>query len=65
MDDPHHKPAFWIGNGLLVVALAILFFLGPISELLGAWAMVLWMGLAAIGIYLITKDKNPTSNMPD
>jgi hypothetical protein len=65
MDDPHQKPAFWIGNGLLVVALAILFFLGPISELLGAWAMVLWMGLAAIGIYLITKDKNPTSNMPD
>jgi hypothetical protein len=65
MDDPHQKPAFWIGNGLLVVALAILFFLGPISELLGAWAMVLWMGLAAIGIYLITKDKNPNSNMPD
>jgi drug/metabolite transporter superfamily protein YnfA len=65
MNDPHHKPAFWIGNGLLVLALAILFFLGPLSEILGAWAMILWMVLAAAGIYLITKDKGPSSNMPE
>ena len=65
MNDPHQKPAFWVGNGLLGLALALLFFLGPISEILGGWAMVLWMGLAAIGIYLITKDKGPSSELPD
>jgi len=27
--------------------------------------MVLWMGLAGVGMYLITKDKGPSSNMPD
>jgi hypothetical protein len=65
MNDPHRKPTFWIGNSLLALALAMLFFLGPLSELLGAWAMVLWMGLAGVGMYLITKDKGPSSNMPD
>ena len=65
MNDPHQKPAFWVGNGLLGLALALLFFLGPISEILGGWAMVLWMGLAAVGIYLITKDKGPSSELPD
>ncbi len=65
MNDPHRKPSFWVGNSLLALALAMLFFLGPLSELLGAWAMVLWMGLAGVGMYLITKDKGPSSNMPD
>ncbi len=65
MNDPHQKPAFWVGNGLLGLALALLFFLGPLSELLGVWAIVLWMGLAGVGMYLITRDKGPTSNLPD
>jgi hypothetical protein len=65
MNDPHQKPGFWLGNGLLGLALAMLFFLGPLSELLGAWAMALWMGLAGVGMYLITKDKGPTNNLPD
>lgn len=65
MSDPQQKPAFWIGNGLLALALAMLFFLGPLSEILGAWAMVLWMGLAGVGMYLITKDKSPGPDLPD
>ena len=65
MNDPHQKPAFWVGNGLLGLALALLYFLGPLSELLGVWAIVLWMGLAGVGMYLITRDKGPTSNLPD
>ncbi len=65
MNDPHQKPAFWVGNGLLGLALALLFFLGPLSELLGVWAIVLWMVLAGVGMYLITRDKGPTSNLPD
>jgi hypothetical protein len=65
MNDPHQKPAFWIGNVMLGLALAMLFFLGPLSEWLGGWAMVLWMGCAGVGMYLITKDKGPGSNVPD
>ncbi len=65
MNDPHQKPAFWVGNGLLGLALALLFFLGPISELLGVWAIILWMALAGVGMYLITRDKGPSSNLPD
>jgi len=65
MNDPHQKPAFWIGNGLLGLALAMMFFLGPLSEILGGWAVVVWMALAGVGMYLITKDKGPSSNMPD
>ena len=65
MNDPHQKPPFWIGNGLLGRALAMMFFLGPLSEMLGGWAVVVWMALAGVGMYLITKDKGPTSNLPD
>jgi hypothetical protein len=65
MNDPHQKATFWIGNGLLGLALAMMFFLGPLSEMLGGWAVVVWMALAGVGMYLITKDKGPTNNLPD
>jgi drug/metabolite transporter (DMT)-like permease len=65
MIDPHQKPAFWIGNIMLGLALAMLFFLGPLSEMLGGWAVVVWMGFAGVGMYLITKDKGPGNNLPD
>jgi len=65
MNDPHRTPAFWAGNGMLGLALAMLFFLGPLSEMLGVWAMVLWMGCASVGMYLITRDKGPGNNLPD
>ena len=63
--DTQHTPHFWLGNALLGVSLVMLIFLGGLWEALGVWAMVLWMGLAGTGMYLITKDKGPTSNMPD
>lgn len=65
MSDPHRKPEFWIGNALLGLALAMLFFLGPLSEMLGGWSVVLWMGFAGIGMYLITRDNGPGNNLPD
>jgi hypothetical protein len=33
--------------------------------MLGGWAVVVWMALAGVGMYLITKDKGPTNNLPD
>lgn len=65
MNDPQHTPNFWIGNALLGLSLVMLIFLGSLWEALGVWAMVLWMALAGIGMYLVTKDKGPSSNMPD
>lgn len=65
MNDPHRKPTFWIGNVMLGLALAMLFFLGPLSELMGGWSMALWMALAGVGMYLITRDKGPGNDLPD
>ncbi|MFN3545322.1 MAG: hypothetical protein ACK4UX_10795 [Thiobacillus sp.] len=48
---------FWIGNGILGVAMVTLLFMGPLSEALGIWAVVLWMVLAAIGMTLVMSDK--------
>lgn len=61
-----HSNKFWIGNALLAVSLVMLIFLGGLWELLGSWAMVLWMGLVGVGMYLITHDKGAAGGrMPD
>jgi hypothetical protein len=60
-----HSSTFWIGNALLAVSLVMLIFLGALWELMGSLAMVIWMGFAGVGMYLITRDKGPASNMPD
>lgn len=59
------KTKFWLGNALLALSALLLFFMGPLSEHLGMWAMILWMGLAGVGMYFVTRDKGPGSNMPD
>jgi hypothetical protein len=63
MQDPQQRKNFWIGNGLLAAALLTLVFLGQLYEALGAMAMVLWMGLAGVGMYFVMKDKG--SGHPD
>lgn len=65
MNDPQQPSTFWLGNALLGIALVMLIFLTSLWEALGIWAMVLWMGLAGAGMYLVTKDKGPSSNLPD
>lgn len=65
MNDPKQPSNFWIGNTLLGISLVMLIFLGQLWEALGVWAMVLWMALAGFGMYFVTKDKGPGSNMPD
>jgi len=65
MQDPKHRTYFRIGNGLLALALLALFFMGPLSEIMGMWAMGLWMGLAGAGMYFIMQDKGPRSDHMD
>lgn len=56
---------FWIGNGVLAVAMLMLFFMGPLSNALGIWAAVLWMVLAAVGMTLLMSDKSDEPPAPD
>jgi hypothetical protein len=59
-----HPPSFWIGNTLLGLSMVMLIFLGSLWEILGSLAMGLWMVVAGVGMYLVTRDKGP-SNLPD
>lgn len=56
---------FWIGNGVLALAMLMLFFMGPLSNALGIWAAVLWMVLAAVGMTLLMSDKSDEPPAPD
>lgn len=60
----NHPPSFWLGNALLGLSLVMLIFLGSLWEMLGPLAMGLWMAVAGVGMYLVTKDKGP-SDLPD
>lgn len=59
-----HKTLFLIGNIILGLALS-LFFIPPFWAKLGGWAMVIWMIVVSIGVYLITRDKGSKTTMPD
>ncbi|MDA8128516.1 MAG: hypothetical protein M0Z73_07465 [Betaproteobacteria bacterium] len=58
MNTGKHHRNFWLGNGVLAVAMLTLFFMGPLSSALGIWAAVLWMVLAAVGMALLMSDKS-------
>ena len=57
MEESKHGTRFWAGNIVLVIALVVMLLMGTLSQYLGVGAMLLWMGLAALGFYLIYTDK--------
>tara|TARA_R110002049_G_scaffold137526_2_gene297563 strand:- start:305 stop:502 length:198 start_codon:yes stop_codon:yes gene_type:complete len=59
------KRNFWIGNGVLALAMLMMFLMGPLSSALGIWAVVVWMVLAAVGMGLIMSDKSDEPPAPD
>jgi len=65
MNTSKHKRNFWLGNGILAVAMVTLLFMGPLSNALGIWAAVLWMVLAAAGMGLVMSDKTDEPPTPD
>lgn len=65
MKPVKHGRNFWVGNGILAVAMLTLFFMGPLSDALGIWAAVLWMVLAAVGMALLMSDKGDEPPAPD
>ena len=54
--EPKHGPRFWLGNGLLALAAVFLLQLDQAAQWLGTGAVAIWMGLVALGVYLIVKD---------
>ncbi|MBI3430739.1 MAG: hypothetical protein HY018_00825 [Hydrogenophilales bacterium] len=58
MKTAKHSRNFWLGNGILAVAMLTLLFMGPLSDALGIWAAVIWMVLAAAGMALVMSDKS-------
>lgn len=60
----HHRN-FWLGNGILAVAMLTLLFMEPLSNALGIWAVVLWMVLAAVGMALVMSDKSGDPPPPE
>jgi hypothetical protein len=57
MNEPEHSKNFWLGNGILAVALLVLLFMGRLWEAMGIGAMVLWTALVVVGVFLLMKDK--------
>jgi len=57
MNEPEFTKTFWLGNGILAVAMVVLLFMGRLWEIMGVSAMVLWTALVITGVYLLMKDK--------
>lgn len=64
MPDPQSRgPSnVLIGNILLGAAAVMLLFFVRLWEAMGVFALLLWMAVAAIGVYFIVRDKD--SNPP-
>lgn len=58
MNDSKPSAQFWLGNGILALALLLLLFMGQLWELMGIGAMVLWGLLVAAGVYFLMQDNS-------
>jgi hypothetical protein len=56
MQNEGPKVSFWIGNGILAVAMVLLLFMGRLWEQMGAAVMGLWIALVIGGVYMLMKD---------
>ncbi len=65
MNTGKRRHNFWLGNAILALAMLMLLFMGPLSNALGFWAVVLWMVLAAVGVALLMSDKSDEPPAPD
>ncbi len=48
-----------VGNALLFVAFVMLLYFGALWERFGVGAFLLWMGVAALGVYAIMNGGDP------
>ncbi len=65
MNSGKHNRNFWLGNAILAVAMLTLIFMGQLSNVLGIWAPVIWMVLAAVGVTVLMSGKSDEPPEPD
>ena len=65
MNSGKHNRNFWLGNAILAVAMLTLIFMGQLSNVLGIWAPVIWMVLAAVGVTVLMSGKSEEPPEPE
>jgi len=65
MKESPKQNRFWAGNGVLVVALVVLLAMDLLWEVIGMWAMVLWVALVGMGVYLVISDRREPPSFHD
>jgi len=61
MKEPEFSKNFWLGNGILAIAMIVLLFMGRLWQAMGPTAMILWTALVITGVFLLMKDKSGPS----
>lgn len=64
MHDSGKSVKFWLGNGVLAIAMAMLLFMGRLWEIMGSFAMAVWIGVVAVGAWLLMGDKEDPPSFP-
>ena len=65
MNESKQSLNFWLGNGILAVALVLVLFMGSLWKVMGRGAMVLGVVLVVAGVYLLMKDKDEPPSSPE
>lgn len=65
MKDDKPTAKFWLGNGVMALAMIMLLFMGQLWASLGITAMVLWAVVVGLGVYLLMGDKSEPPNFPE
>ena len=58
MNDDGKSGAFWLGNLILAAALLMLLYMNTLWEMMGGFAMILWIGIVAVGVYFLMEKSN-------
>ncbi len=64
MNDSEKSAKFWLGNGILAIAMLMLLFMGRLWEIMGNFAMLAWIGVVALGAWLLMGGKEDPPSFP-
>lgn len=62
--DDGPRTYFILGNVILALAAVMLLFFGTLWEQFGIWALLLWMVMAVLGVYFISRSSDPSQPGP-
>jgi len=62
--DDGPRTYFILGNVILALAAVMLLFFGTLWEQFGIWALLVWMVMAVLGVYFISRSSDPSQPGP-